>query len=718
MDLQQAIDELLKFGTAANIITAAATMNRPVPLKGEVNAKLESLQNNIRRNRHNESVATIVALMLWDADRAVSRVRREGVLRASRYKYRSACVNKVVQAALKLAPNLHLSSQSLKYLQSVHALLAVAPDARNMREGLITRMRARQSCLLKTLLVVVNEVFSHNWLGNRELSSDTIEHWTAEEIAEGYSLLVDLFREEIGIKPKMWQLTDEQIVNPHECVYASLLLNAAKLATFREAETQIDGLPYEASIKGQVVTIAATQRELEKSIRLGYIQADLQVLIRAMHIAKAQKESDWQAQSIEDFVTQEFEGGLGKFVNLVEKPISRLVFGLPASPHLLARLKSDEPFLEELAMLYGAGIENFQPEAGWALRVSETLTALDVAKVQRLFLIINLVFHYKLKSIEDEKWRTTLTARSAIPVIRRDDLVLMLELVLSKDKAQDMLRFLTLSESEKFVDLQYRPFIQAGNWYVIAPAVVGKSNLVRNIVTANRLRTSKSIGADPMQKAVADALKEAGFTVRVGFNFDIDGKRETDIFCWRDDVLFVFECKNAYHPCSAHELRTSFEHLKTAEEQLGIRLDWLKRLGQQEKLFSALGWEVAPTPRIHTGIITANRAFTGYRMGLHPVRQAYEFINVLLRGHINISYEQPPIRFWRGETFQVADLVEYLEGETIVRVQMEALRPSTRRVRMGSAELAFDSFTMDMRDTLGALNKTFNVSEVTERGSG
>src|SRR5207248_11416694 len=43
---------------------------------------------------------------------------------------------------------------------------------------------------------------------------------------------------------------------------------------------------------------------------------------------------------------------------------------------------------------------------------------------------------------------------------------------------------------------------------------------------------------------------------------------DLDTLALIEDVLFVFECKNSLHPCSPFELRTSFDHLVEAQDQL------------------------------------------------------------------------------------------------------------------------------------------------------
>ncbi|WP_212793942.1 hypothetical protein, partial [Acinetobacter baumannii] len=56
-----------------------------------------------------------------------------------------------------------------------------------------------------------------------------------------------------------------------------------------------------------------------------------------------------------------------------------------------------------------------------------------------------------------------------------------------------------------------------------------------------------------------------GFTVFTEVKF---GKYDIDILAKLDNEVFIFECKNSYHPANEYELRNSFEHLVKAEKQL------------------------------------------------------------------------------------------------------------------------------------------------------
>ncbi|WP_020160042.1 hypothetical protein [Methylobacter marinus] len=696
MKIQELADELIKYRTCADIVAAAKVAQAPTATKSDAKSALEALATHLEHNQHQKAVAITLALLLWDADSTVARIRRQGLFRASRYKFRSGALSKAVDASLQLLPQLQLREDRAKYLHSVQALLAAAPEAYRLRGKMLSRLQARKKIVLKTLLVIVNELFVQNWVGYQDESSENLEHWSAEELSQAFSYLLHLIREEFGIVPEMWMHVDEQLARPFESTYAGLLIDAARLNELFEVETLIDGLPYEIVLDGTTLKVFSTDNMLEKSIRLGYIQSEIQVTIRAQEVLKLYQEDGRDLPTMENCIAYAFQAGMGELFLLKTDPIERLVFLMPNESEFFALITTDGFFAEELIGLMGIGIENFQLDNAHSLLVAPNLTVLDILKVQRLFSFISEAFNEKLRSIQDIQCQRKLRMRSVLPAIRHDQLIQILEYILPRDKAEEAVRLITLEQDQKFIDVQYRPLIKIGSHYVIAPGLIARANLVRNIAISNNLRVTLVGEVDPMQEAVVKALTDAGFKVRQQFTYNINGKRETDILCWRDEVLFVFECKNSFHPCSSHEIRTSFEHIKTANEQLDIRLAWLRVPNNQAQLFAWLGWDVQITDKVHTGIITANRVFTGYRIGDHPVRQAHELINVLLRGEIRRSGAST-LRFWRSNEFHAADLTDYLQGETIVRMQLEQLQPFIRRIRIGRVTIALQNYIMDLR---------------------
>lgn len=692
MSILKVASDLAKNKKIAEIVMQAKAMPEVSASKDDVKAAVDALGLHLKAGKHRDAVSVALALLLSDADGAIARLRRSGLLRPSRYQFESKTLRKVLFAMLAILPQLQVEPERVQYLVSVQSLLTMAPQAERVYKSLIARLRAHQKNVLKSLLAFVNNLFARNWQPNHEGDSDSLTHWGAEDLALAFSYIVGLVREQIGMRPKSWQHVDDAAAGMLENVFTSIIIDAAKLNEFREAESLLDCLPYKAIKRGIAVEISSIDPLFEQSVRLGYIQADTQVAIRTLEVVQQMQDPETKTlPTMEEFIAGAFRAGMGELITIVENPIARLVFKMPTNPKFFEPITTNRCFAEEVVELIGTAIENFRsPEEDIRdMRIAPTVTVGDILKVQRFFGFISVAYVERLKEIEDVMWRRLLLLRSVVLVMSRSAWVELLGRILPTAKVEEVLQLITLQENQDYIDVQYRPIIQAGDYLVIAPALLAKSNLPRNIVVSNRLRNALVEAQDPMQEAVVQALTEAGFLVRSSFIFNINGKRETDIFCWRDGHLFVFECKNSYHPCSAHELRTSFGSIEDAEEQLDIRHKWLKVAQNQSRLFAALEWDVQPTTFIHTAIVTANRLLNGYRKGNHPVRQAFELMNVLTGGVIRRSDGEQPIRFWKGETFAIDDLLAYLDGKSIVQMQLGNLQPYSKTVRLGEAKLEF-----------------------------
>jgi hypothetical protein len=719
MNLLDCSAALQKNKTLPDLIQAAKKAERPTATKAERRAVLDALPGLLGGSDYKAAVAATLALVLLDADESIAKMRKEGMLRASRYGFNAGCLKKVVDATLSLATEVNASCARLEYLKSILALLELAGPAKQLKASIICRLQLRRSFGVKTLLAIVNYTFAVNWLGDRNKSSRSAQYWSATEFASAFSRLYTMFRNELGIQRNAFHCTDDLASSNHEAVYQSLLVDAASLNEFIDAEVMIDGLPYKAEITGGGVLVSAIDSEFERSVRLGYIQTDHQMAIR-VHLSREVNDRRPIVASFNETVQAILGAGLLNSVTLKDSPMERLVFEIPFIPHLFETLGQDAAFIEEIPFLQGAHLDNFHPDGAGLLPVSETLTSMDLFKVQRIFNLIEMAFQAKLKSIEDEARQQLLRLRSTVMVIRSEELQLILEKILSPEKVAELMSLLSLTtdssaeDSEVYVDLQYKPFLHAvsspGRFIAVGPSVVARSNLVRSVRYASKIKRKTNAKDDPMQAAVVNALEEACFITKDSFEFNIDGRmHETDIFAYRDGVLFVFECKNAYHPCSPHEMRGSYDLLETSRKQLDIRAGWLSNSVNQARLFEAMGWTVPSASRVYTCTVTANRLFTGYKLGVHPVRQAHELINVLTVGQIGRGLDEPSLRFWRAEKFQIDDLIDYLNGKSVVGQHHAAMFPVTRSIDIMGKKLEFAQFAMNLEQASTSMAQAFDV---------
>ena len=662
-------------------------------LSAEVKAHVSILAGYLTEERSRKAIATALAMIFLDPDHAISCMRRDGVLRASRYEYRGSLIGRIVKTVLKVRDLLTASPDRIAYLESVGALSHLAGNALTLKREVEAKVRAHRSMILKTVFVMVNSLFYQEWINDLEASSLDGRRYSSEEYAEAASFILHTYASMFPVDSLSFAYVDTEAFGKNALIYNRLLVAAIRLTKFREAELMIDGLPYRADYDGKTVTVSSIDPEVERAVRLGFIQHQNQAMIRHVRLGETHP-----AASIRDLINMGFDhGSFGQLLEIDDRIVRRLVLRLPAVPKMFdAFFATDALFRDEIHMLMALDVDNFGTFNDLIFPITDRISSMDVFKVQRYFNFISCVYQRRLADLEVPVERNALNFTSTLLAIAHDAMLEQMRLILGdEDKGLEIIELLTMKPQDPYLDLQYRPFIDVGGYYVIAPHVVAISNLVRNTIVANRLRSAAIGPTDRMVHSVTEALRSAGFEVQSDFKAKITGQQlELDIVARRDSALFLFECKNAYHPVSVHEMRNSWEHIRSAQKQLDKRRQILAEPANQAQLFQRLDWVVGSPCSIHTGIVIANRVFHGASLNGHPIRQAHELINVVRSGRIAANDDS--LSFWLGAEFQTADLTVYLGSESIATDQLAALDARQWDYSMGSRDLVFSSYILDM----------------------
>ncbi|XQZ45475.1 hypothetical protein E2978_10845 [Paracoccus yeei] len=694
------IGRLLSAKTQASMVSLLRKEERPPvtkALSADVKAHVSVLAKHLAENRLSETVATAMAMIFLDPDHAVSCMRRNGVLRASRYGYRGSLIGRVAKAVLGAPDVFEISPDRIVYLESVKVLSCLAGNAQTLREQIEATVRARRSTVLKTVFVLVNNLFYDGWINDHDASSLDSRRYSSEEYAEAASFILHIYASMFPVDGMSFAHVDTDAAGKNSLVYERLLVAAIRLAKFREAEQLIDGLPYRADREGGEVTISSIDPDVERAVRLGFIQQRTQAFIRQFFLQEAD-----QLISIRTLIDTGFDrGSFDNLLEIKEHPVRRFVLLMPAIPVIFdAWFANDELFRDEIQMLMELDVDHFGTFDDLIFPITDRISSLDVLKAQRYFNFISCAYQRRLADIQDPVEREELTLTSTLLAISHDAMVEQMQLILGdEDKACELIELLKMVPEDGHLDLQYRPFVDVGGYYMIAPHVVAASNLVRNTIVANRLRSAAIGRTDLMVQSVTEALRSAGFEVESDLKAKIAGQKlELDIVARRDDALVLLECKNAYHPVSVHEMRNSWEHIRNAAMQLDKRQDILVDLSNQSQLFNRLDWKVSSKCTVHTGIVIANRVFHGASLNGHPIRQAHELINVLNSGRIAVRNgpKEESLSFWLEPDFQTADLTRYLGPKSIASDQLAVLDARSWRYSIGSRELAFSSYVLDM----------------------
>lgn len=666
-------------------------------LSKDVKAHVSVLAEHLDENRPREAIATAMAMIFLEPDHAISCMRRNGVLRASRYEYRGSLIGRIAKAVLGVRDIFAMSPDRIAYLESVEALTCVAGNARTLKKEIEMKVRAHRSVVLKTVFVLINNLFYREWINDHEASSLDSRRYSSEEYAEAASFILHIFASMFPVDGMSFAHVDTDAAGKNALFYERLLIAAIRLAKFREAEQLIDGLPYRADREGEEVTISSFDPDVERAVRLGFIQQRTQAFIRQFHLQEAD-----QPISIRTLIDTGFDRG--SFDNLLEikdHPVRRLILMMPIIPAVFDTwFATDELFRDEIQMLMELDVDHFGTFDDLVFPITDQISSLDVLKVQRYFKFISCAYQRRLENIQDLVEREELTLTSTLLAIPHDAMVEHMRLILgNENKAREVIELLKMVPRDGHLDLQYRPFVDIGDFYMIAPHVVAVSNLVRNTIVANGRRSTAIGSQDLMVHSVTEALRSAGFEVESDLNAKIAGQNlELDIVARRDDALILLECKNAYHPVSVHEMRNSWEHIRSAAKQLDKREDILVDPSNQSQLFKRLGWKVTSKCTVHTGIVIANRVFHGASLNGHPIRQAHELINVLKSGRIAARNgpKEESLSFWLAPDFQTADLTRYLGPKSIASDQLAGLDARSWRYSIGSRELVFSSYALDM----------------------
>lgn len=665
--------------------------------KIDIEEVLTQLSNAIARNRQGRALSTArVLFLVLGADKTVKRIQRLGIFRPSRQAFSSPAVQTVIEDWIKHSEVYTLSKKNIHYLNSLNVLWSLAPELRNSRNSLIERLKSKRPRSIKTLLATIDVAFSYEWGGHFLSPTESIYAHTREGLAEAFSYLLLLFHKEFRLSENDYGLVDSELSTGK--FYQDLLIDAAKICEYLEAEILIESFPYSAKSNNKMVVISADEPRLEKSVRLGYVQAELQKNIRIEMLKESIKDEKSDIQSFARFAENFYSKIKDELIEFVPTPAPRYRMALPAAEPLKQIFSGDGLFMEDLWSLNALGIEDYiSMEDTAGLPVYKNITVIDIIKIQRYFSFILFGMRSAIDSHTPIADRTLVYLNSCIPVYKRTALIETMGQIVGSEKAEEMLHLLSWDISTDYIDLQYSPIIEADGLCMLSMAVLANSNLVRNILChyEQRLTMRNKEDPDPMQQALRDALRNAGFRVEIEVNTGTkNSPMEVDVLAYKDGNLFLFECKNSFHPCNAYEMRTSYEHIQHAANQLTKRRAWLLDPIRQRQVFNRLSWKMEDILEVHTCIAIGNRVFNGYECEGHPVRQVHEIINLLLRGFIVIDGVKR--RLWQAEKFSTLDLCAHIKGTTVIEDLFNSMEPTERTLYFNSKEVNFSSYFVDM----------------------
>jgi hypothetical protein len=544
----------------------------------------------------------------------------------------------------------------------------------------------------------------------RTLVSSNVEFFNPEQYAEGFSYAFYLYHEHFGL-PRFSPPINARAAKRD--AYQAHLMDAAHVRAFVEMEVFIDAFDYSLALdrEKRIAILAPPSSDLERAIRIGYIQDFAQAA------ANNRDARSVPGVSLRDFAKNVYLATEGGFLELRKRPFERFRFHLPAHPKLITALQDTGLFMEEFIEFNKASNDFLSPvEDLLQHEFAPNLRFWDIVKVQRLFNFIRLYSSHRLLDLVDS--RKDLLLQSMVPTFTDDELQEILAFVVEKEKVAGIMGFLSWAPGSKTMfDVQYQPIIPTKIGRLVPTSILGCSNSLRNSFQLCRTRLYPDGTRDPLSAVLVDAFKCHTDHVRGGIAYSWKGENgELDVAALFDSRLFVVECKNSLLPTGPHELRTSYEYIHTAAEQLNRFTRAYRDTECREVLAKKLGWPISHSTQLVTCIVMSNRMLIGYRAAGHAVRSSGEFAAFLAKGEIQLGNESRC--FWKGDKLTGEDVEDFIQRDITYKPVWDSLEQYSLKYLFGKYTVVKVEYVLPMlllAKNLGFTRTAADI-ELLERG--
>ncbi len=654
------------------------------------------VQSALAHGKEGRAAGWLALGLVLQADRFLARVRREGTLRPSKYPGGGSVLRGAVATVLDRAGRIGLGKATTDYLGSIEALAGVAKAVQASEHALLRQLRSGPPSILKALAVTLDVSFRDYEAVVGAANENPAQSYTPEELADGFSYLYNLYAERMGLSLQVLAHIDTRGV--HDGRYRHILQAASELRRYREWEIQVDMGTHRCERGEGGFRITVLDERNEKALRLSYIQT-----------STAKDREKINAEQREGVTLEEFADRMyrvmvrGGAFRLLEHPVPRVTLSLTEDPKFWEILRENDLFKEEGAYFANAMQSYLAPyERLVGFEFPGGVTVGDLMKVSRLFTLMRIWFNRHLAERYGDD--PALTAQSTVAVYTAEMLRALLSHVVDGSRVDALLELLTWRPGKPF-DVQYQPLMWVAGHYMVPPNVLGMSDLVRNSMQLTSARMHADAEQDPAERMLESAFEMAGIRSNSGVKYKWNGTAgEIDVVAYGDGILFGFECKNSLLPASPFELRTTFNHLAKAADQMDRLRNAVRDPLFLQWLEERTGLPCTQATEVVTGIISANRMFSGGKFRSHPVRGLLEIGNLLLSGEVVVSGRAK--RLIHGERATPAEVRDELMNDTLRSELFDLMIPlevtyTFSGKRVTTVTFALDSLELERRLAAG-----------------
>ena len=537
----------------------------------------------------------------------------------------------------------------------------------------------------------------------RELDYDFPEYYSQESMGEAVSFLISRYCELYKIENNkcLW-INAKELTSSIEL--GKLILLAAKRNKIVEWEVSMDYYGYDidhiVDPERDTDYVIVDKQNIEKTIQLGYIKTDMQEEARNYSYFRSPDEVMYLYSiaellgKISDrlFEIVDKDTFMERYHMIIYEPIVELL--VPKD------YQTPQFYMEEWVQVANAANEMFIPvEDLLNYDVTEHCNIKDIILFKRFFTLI--AYTYKV-FFEKNNDNPEIVVKSAVPVFKKDDLILLTDrFVGNKKKASDLINFFSWDGVGK-LDLQTTPIIKLNeDQYYLMPFVFAVSNLIRNGIVRGRQSNSQRTNSDGVKEPLeiyAEKLFECKKDVfnhvkNCSFVYG-DRSGEVDLVVWSKSHLYLIECKNSILPTSPFELRTTYDYIIKAQKQLDLSSEALHDDDFKEGLLK--NWGVPYTDyEIHTLILLGNRIFTSPNGFKHSIRYIHELDMLFTEGIINSSFGK--WRYWKNEGFSENDFLRYISNDDpMLNDFLDAMAPYRIVITCGDHRIEKESYSLNI----------------------
>ncbi len=687
---------------------AIATIQKKLPSSSKKRYELlklatASLLESISNRNYDSSFGMFRFVFFTGFENPLSEVRKQGAFRASKAKFNPKLIKELL---LELNASGILSNEEQQHIRSVNGLLLVAPDIHDLKKKIIIAASTRRY-FLKTVLSIAETKFSDllKFFDERPEKPyiDVLFHNNRESILTAASYLVQVHRE--STKPLKLRYSNSIDESTNHEFYYNLFEAAFAITNYLEAEIKVDFYDYEVGVDKTQKKISVDNIGFETAKSYGYLKTNLRALSQA-RTYEAITTSKSYYKLLEEFWDADSKEEQSIVYTIKYQPEERIVLKtiLAEYGHKSNIFSHDYPFKEEQMQMLTLIDENYNSDI-FTTKIYKNFTCFDLFKLQRYFGFVAFIYKKACEKLKSNGHPNPelIRKRSILPVLDKDELVEIFYNITGKplSECEGLLDELANKKpaTDEVIDLQYKPILTIENRYLVMPTVFAYSSLWRSLAISEKVHFSVFGEHDHMIESVSNSMSLQGFKVQQDFDF---GEDEIDIAAVHGEHLFLFECKNPYHPVNDFELRNTYAHLVKGFSQLEKFKNRFRERQVLDQFLRNLKIEPKTINEVHYGVINANRALSGFTKNGFRVFHANELINFISSGEIISGADK--YSCWKASSFDVRDLISYMEGKVLTNDMIDCKMPIPFSVRFRNYSICFRTFQYDLSE-INSLHK-------------